>query len=102
MTFNAQTYYDAAVLHLASVQSLLDKEEYLWAHYAAGISLECMIRAYGMEASDEFTGRHDLLNLAKRSAFLSLSNEAKYDDYRSYLVETNQRWHSSQRFMGEP
>ena len=110
MTNTVQTYYNAAQFHLAAASSLLGisepnklltKYDYFWAHYAAGLSVECILRAHGMKASSEFVGRHDLMKLAEKSAFLSLPREARYDDYRSDLVEVNERWHSDQRFMEE-
>ena len=110
MTNTAQTYYNAAQFHLAAASSflgvsdannLLNKYDYFWAHYAAGLSVECILRAHGMKADSEFVGRHDLMKLAEKSAFLSLPREARYDDYRSYLVEINERWRSDQRFMDE-
>lgn len=101
MVYTAQTYYDAARLHLAGAGRLLDEGEFFWAHYVAGVAVECILRAHGTKADSEFTGRHDLMKLAEKAAFLALPCDAKYDDYRSDLAEINQRWRSEQRFMEE-
>jgi hypothetical protein len=48
---------------------------YALAMYAAGLAVECLLRAYMVKRSREFESRHDLLLLFKESGILNLDAE---------------------------
>ena len=98
--FTAQSYRDAAQEHLGQARFLhSDARQYSLAHYIAGVAIECILRAHGLRADDEFTGRHDLIQLALRADFFDLGRGAKRLDYIAEVAEANLRWRSSHRYF---
>lgn len=100
--FTAHTYRDAAQEHLNQARFLhYDAKRYFLAHYMAGIAVECILRAYGVLGDDDFTGRHDLKNLALRASFITIARPEKQPDYAALLDEATLRWRSSHRYYTE-
>lgn len=100
--FTAQSYRDAAQEHLSEARFLHHQaHRYYLAHYWAGVAVECILRAHGLLEDDEFTGRHDLSNLASRADFFRLAREAKQSEYVAKVTEVNLRWRSAHRYVTE-
>ena len=100
--FTAQSYRDAAQEHLGHARLLhYDARQYSLAHYIAGVAIECILRAHGLRADDEFTGRHDLIQLASRAKFSDLVRTEKSADYTSLVDEASLRWRSNHRYFTE-
>ena len=100
--FTAHSYRDAAQEHLSEARFLhYDAHRYYLAHYWAGVAVECILRAHGLLEDDEFTGRHDLENLANRADFFRLAREAKRSGYVAKVSEANLRWRSAHRYVTE-
>ena len=100
--FTAQSYRDAAQEHPGHARFLhYDARQYALAHYIAGVAIECILRAHGLRADDEFTGRHDLVQLAGRADFFRLARSVKEDECASQVAEANLRWRSSHRYVTE-
>lgn len=98
--FTAQSYREAALEHLSQAQFLhSDARRYSLTHYIAGVAIECMLRAHGLRADDEFTGRHDLIQLALRANFFDLGRGAKRPEYIAEVTEANLRWRSNHRYF---
>jgi len=100
--FTAQSYRDAAQEHLSQARFLhYDAKQYYLAHYVAGVAVECILRAHGRLTDDEFTGRHDLRQLAERARFFSLVRVEKSPNYVALIGEANLRWRSNHRYFTE-
>ncbi len=99
MAISANNYFSAALEHLASAQWLHDQKQFALAHYLAGTSVECMLRAYLRRTSDEFDPRHDLERLASASRFFDHIPVALHTEYGQALQQLNRRWRSSQRYL---
>lgn len=100
--FTAHSYRDAAQEHLSQGRFLhYDARRFSLAHYVAGVAIECILRAHGRLRDDDFTGRHDLNQLASRADFFRLARPAKSPDYVSQVAEANLRWRSSHRYVTE-
>src|SRR5438552_808236 len=74
MDFTADHYFRAAVERMSQAQNLYGEGEgyYALAMYAAGLAVECLLRAYMVERKREFESRHDLLLLFKESGILDV------------------------------
>lgn len=100
--FTAQSYLSAAQEHLGHARLLHQQaRQYFLAHYWAGVAVECILRAHGRLADDEFTSRHDLGQLASRANFFSLVRDSKQPDYIAKVNEMNLRWRSNHRYFTE-
>ena len=100
--FTAHSYRDAAQEHLNQARFLHHNAmQYYLAHYVAGVAMECILRAHGRLADDEFTGRHDLSQLAARANYFRLAREARRPAYVALVGEANLRWRSSHRYATE-
>lgn len=60
MKFTAEAYRDAALEHVDSARELLNQKRFALANYAAGLSVECIFRAYSFRFDQSFDCRHDL------------------------------------------
>ncbi|MCX6382697.1 MAG: hypothetical protein NT023_25000 [Armatimonadetes bacterium] len=108
--WTADIYFEAAKEHLATAEFLFDRgaeiqsqdgyadNRYFYAHYWAGIAIECMLRAYQKRMnSTEWDGRHDLMKLY-RDAFGTIVPDIRKEEISSALTDVMRRWHSSDRY----
>ncbi len=97
----AETYRFAAREHLERAFWLHESEEYFLAHYAAGLAVECHLRAYLRLVSDEFDSRHDLRELAKEADFYSIVPRNLEPQFFANFETLNLRWRSNHRFYSK-
>ena len=69
--FRAEVYKAAAEEHIAVAGELYDNGRYVLCCYVAGLSVECLLRAYRGLVDPEFDAKHDLKLLSKASDWLS-------------------------------
>ncbi len=74
MDFTADHYFSASVERMSQAQHLYreGKGYYALAMYAAGLAVECLLRAYMVARKREFESRHDVLRLFKESGMLDV------------------------------
>jgi HEPN domain-containing protein len=116
MDFTAEHYFLASAERLSQAQHLYreGKGQYALAMYAAGLAVECLLRAYMVKRKSEFESRHDLLLLFKESGILDVDPDklkAKgLDDeqirihqqvLRSSVNEVFILWRNNYRFASE-
>src|SRR6266496_2439793 len=76
MKFRADEYFRAATERMRQARTMYnDGKSYSLAMYCAGLSVECILRAFRWERDQSFDGRHDLENLLKASALLRMKEE---------------------------
>ncbi len=75
MDFTADHYFRASLERMTQAQYLYRGGEghYALSMYAAGLAVECLLRAYMVKRKREFESRHDLLLLFKESGILDPS-----------------------------
>jgi len=56
-------YFDAAGERLGDAHNLYKGERFGFALYAAGLSIECVLRAFRTRMSNQFDEKHDLVQL---------------------------------------
>jgi HEPN domain-containing protein len=118
MDFKPEHYFQAALERMRQAHALYrDPEEssYALAMYAAGLAVECLLRAYLLKRGNrEFESRHDLLRLFKESGILDVDpdklkakglTEAQIQDHRQALrVALNDvflLWQNNYRYASE-
>lgn len=99
--FTPQSYYSAAIAHLAMATRLHEKHEYFLAHYFAGVSVEAVLRALSILPGDTFDGTHSIEDWAKKTNLLPRGSEERQDELRANITEVNLRWRANQRYYTE-
>ncbi len=117
MDFTAEHYYRAGLERMAQAQHLYrhGKGNYALAMYAAGLAVECTLRAFLLRGGNkQFESRHDVLLLAKESGMLHVDRarleakgltEKQIDEHETALwASVNDvfiLWRNSYRFASE-
>ncbi|HET6381847.1 MAG TPA: HEPN domain-containing protein [Armatimonadota bacterium] len=101
MRMTAEHYFSAALEHLTSARWLHDHDRFAYAHYFAGIAVECILRAYLRRVSVSFDPRHDLRELAKASRFYDHIPAELHIEYGEVFEQLNVRWRCEQRYWPE-
>lgn len=95
--FTAKLYLAAGVERAGVLESLHDADEYVLAVYAAGLAVECVLRAYRVRVDPEFSSRHDLWELAAEARFADLV-PGLAEKYAADLGAVAVRWSNNHRF----
>lgn len=101
MKLTADEYYRAAQDHAEEARILYDEGRYAFAHYVAGLAVECMFRAYAVRNGASFDGRHDLRKWLELARFDEVITEAHLEAasfaYNTVIVQ----WSSTQRYYSD-
>lgn len=116
MDFSADHYFRASAERMSQAQHLYRQGEgyYALAMYAAGLAVECLLRAYMVKRSREFESRHDLLLLFKECGILDVDvDELRTKGLTQEQIEAHQKalwssvstahvlWRNNYRFASE-
>jgi HEPN domain-containing protein len=117
MDFTAEHYFRAAVERISQAQHLYREGKgcFALAMYAAGLAVECILRAFILRrGKEEFESRHDVLLLWKESGMLNLDpDRLKAKGLTDQQIEEHQRvlwasvnevyilWRNNYRFASE-
>jgi hypothetical protein len=117
MDFTADHYFRAAVERMNQAQHLYREGAgyYALAMYAAGLAVECILRAFLLKrGKEEFESRHDVLLLAKESGMLDVDRaQLKAKGLTDKQVEAHEKalsgsvndvyvlWRNNYRFASE-
>ncbi|HEV3257634.1 MAG TPA: HEPN domain-containing protein [Gemmataceae bacterium] len=76
MELTAEHYYRAGLERMAQARLLYEagKGNYAFTLYAAGLAVECILRAFRWRTAPSFEGRHDLLELFRASGLLAIDD----------------------------
>lgn len=69
--------------------------------YLAGVAVECILRAFASEETDEFEGRHDLSRLMKAATLERFVGEKQRQAISAALGEVWARWKNNYRYVGD-
>jgi len=99
----ADTYRRAARERVEEARLLNQRRQHAMAHYAAGLAVECMLRAYLTREGQPVDTRHDLGLLWTRSNFLDYlpGREDVRFSTRAALGEVRTRWSNLHRYRDE-
>ena len=103
MNFTPEHYFEAAQERLEQAFRVRDeiRQASALSHYLAGVSVECMLRAYRSRLDIEFDSRHDLYELARAARFDEIVPQRKTAEYNAALVEVAQRWFNNLRYCSD-
>jgi len=95
---NEQAYREASLGHIYVAQNLLEQNQFLVASYLAGLSVECMLRAYAYRVDSAFNARHKLDEWYKKSHFDAVVPEDRQKDIGAALSLVVSQWNNSQQY----
>jgi len=87
-----EEYYLAAVERIGCLRQLYDTKRYVEAIYFAGVSVECIFRAFIRQSSSGIDAGHDLVRLAKESRLATKIDQSLYDQYSANLGTVAAVW----------
>ena len=100
-TDRAIVYRDAAVEHVATAFQAYRDARQVPANYFAGLSAECMLRAYRHMIDPEFDARHDLDKLYQLAKFADVVPPERVPAFDSLLGTVIALWSNEHRFLSE-
>ncbi len=74
---------------------------YVDALYLAGVATECVLRAFAVDDTPEFDGRHDLSVLLKAATLERFVGEKQRETIAGHLGTVWARWKNNYRYLGE-
>lgn len=96
MRFGPEDYFEASTERFQEANAAFQRGDYLMAHLASGLAIECMLRAYRVRLSPDFDARHDLSILGNpllvRVAF------KQREDVQIAILEANILWRNNHRY----
>ena len=69
--------------------------------YLARVAVECILRAFATEETDELEGRHDLSRLMKAATLERFVGEKQRQAISAALGEVWARWKNNYRYVGD-
>jgi hypothetical protein len=101
LEFSPEVYRQAAKEHAVAATALYSQGNFVLAAYVAGLSVECMLRAYQVRINPEFDARHDLLALYGNSRFRRIFPLGRAGDYSAMMGMIATLWSSAHRYRSE-
>lgn len=98
MKLSAEDYVDGAAERIAAAHAMYTNARFPEALYFAGVAVECVLRAFAYEETNEFDGRHDLARLAKAATLERFVGEQKRQEISVALGEVWARWKNNYRY----
>ncbi len=98
MKVTGQSYRKAALDHVDVAQSLLEQKQFALVSYLAGLSVECMLRAYAHRVDQTFDGKHNLQVWFRKSRFDAVIPDGRQKEIGAALSLVVSQWNNSQRY----
>lgn len=99
--FRAETYALAAQEHITVILELHESQRYVLSHYVAGLSVECLLKAFKSRLDSALDERHDLRRLANKGRFFDHASEKQQPGIAAALGEIVTRWANGHRYRSE-
>ncbi|MFC1600791.1 HEPN domain-containing protein [Candidatus Sumerlaeota bacterium] len=101
MKLNCEHYLEASAFRIETARQLHEKGRYSAAIYLAGVSIECLLRAFITREDPQFDQRHDLRELYKKAQLQALIRPAKRRQADAWLGDVWTRWKNNYRFASD-
>jgi HEPN domain-containing protein len=98
MKLSGDDYIGGAGERLEAASQMYKSSRFVDALYLAGVAVECVLRAYAQDESDEFEGRHDLSRLMKAATVERFAGEKQRQAISAALGEVWTRWKNNYRY----
>lgn len=96
MRFTAEDYREAAGERLDEANGAFQRGDHVAVHLAAGLAIECMLRAYRVRVSPDLEERHDLFLLS--AAYLRRVPPRRKEELRDEINEATILWQNNHRY----
>ena len=94
-----EEYLRAAQERVTECREAYDRHRYVVDHYLAGLTVECILRAYRVRESTEFHSRHNLRELFTMSRFTFVVPRGRQEEVVAALNNVVARWSNTYRFV---
>ena len=101
MEIGASEYRYAAIENLDSALVAHSSGLYVSSHYLAGLSVECMLRAYRWRVDGQWDGRHFLPRLLRESGLLKEVPEDALLTFIDRFAELSRCWSNEHRYTSD-
>ncbi|MHC4445248.1 MAG: HEPN domain-containing protein [Planctomycetota bacterium] len=101
MKLNDKDYLEASAFRIETARRLHRIGRYSAAIYFAGVSIECLLRAFIMRKDPQFDQRHDLRELCKKAQLQALIRPADRRQADAWLGNVWMRWKNNYRFASD-
>lgn len=95
----AKVYRDAAIEHISVARELYENGRLVLANYVAGLSVECMLRAYRHMIDPTFDSRHDVGRLYRLAEFNDVAPVSDVGSFSAALGVVILYWSNDHRFL---
>ena len=101
MKLNGTDYMKASAFRIDTARRLHRLKRYSAAIYFAGVSIECLLRAFITRKDPQFDPRHDLRELYKKAQLQALIPPEKHRQAGLWLGDVWMRWKNNYRFASD-
>ena len=101
MKLNYMDYLEASAFRIETARRLHKIERYSAAIYFAGVSIECLLRAFILREDPQFDQRHDLRDLCKKAQLQMLIRPTNRRKADAWLGDIWTRWKNNYRFASD-
>lgn len=101
MKLNYTDYLEASAFRIDTARRLHRIRQYSSAIYFAGVSIECLLRAFITREDPQFDQRHDLRELYKKAQLQALIHLADRRQADAWLGDVWMRWKNNYRFASD-
>lgn len=101
MELNYTDYLEASAFRIETARRLHRIGRYSAAIYFAGVSIECLLRAFITRRDPQFDQRHDLRELCKKAQLQALIRPADRRQADAWLGNVWMRWKNNYRFASD-
>lgn len=98
MDFKAEKLLEASQERIETARRLYEAGRYVPAIYLAGVSVECLLRAYRIRKNPQFDSKHDLSSLLKESGIADFIRPKDQQKFSASLGEIWSRWKNDYRY----
>lgn len=99
--FSGADYIEAASERITAARDLYVAHRYVDVLYLAGVAVECVLRAFALERTNEFDARHDLPSLMQVAALNQVMGSKAREDIAVALGEVWARWRNNYRYASD-
>lgn len=100
--YTYRDYYDAAICRAEDLVHLqYDQKRMIFSLYCAGVSIECMFRAYITKNTSDFDSKHDLERLYDKSKMALLLTADEKEEMTIAVKVANKIWNNNLRYTSE-
>lgn len=101
MKLNYTDYLEASAFRIDTARRLHKMGRYSAAIYFAGVSIECLLRAFITRKDPQFDQRHDLRELCKKAQLQALIRPGDRRQADAWLGDVWMRWKNNYRFASD-